>query len=195
MLCKFDIQPGQVMHQLGVTTQLTIYLMIFTRPEWPKLVFVNNLWKWKVLDVRAKMIRTDMKQLLTLIIAGSREERQQSEEQQHVAKETSCTHTVTSSRMFLVIFVVNFIIRGQLQQFLYKSIRIFLTIRSFCYLLGDDLLCLKCRWYNKSLLPPQLHLHLSVHNYLWSKSSLFLIENRPTTFHQDSDDSLNIGQP
>ena len=141
------------------------------------------------------MIRTDMKQLLTLIIAGSREERQQSEEQQHVAKETSCTHTVTSSRMFLVIFVVNFIIRGQLQQFLYKSIRIFLTIRSFCYLLGDDLLCLKCRWYNKSLLPPQLHLHLSVHNYLWSKSSLFLIENRPTTFHQDSDDSLKIGQP
>ena len=92
-------------------------------------------------------------------------------------------------------FCLNFIIRGQLQQFLYKSIRIFLTIRSFCYLLGDDLLCLKCRWYNKSLLPPQLHLHLSVHNYLWSKSSLFLIENRPTTFHQDSDDSLKIGQP
>ena len=57
MLCKFDIHPGQVMHQLGVTTQLTIYLMIFTRPEWTKLVFVKHLWKcietkWKVLDVR-----------------------------------------------------------------------------------------------------------------------------------------------
>ena len=63
------------------------------------------------------MIRTDMKQLLTLIIAGSREERQQSEGQQHVAKETSCTHTVTSSQYFLG-FLFEFYHKGIIKSFL-----------------------------------------------------------------------------